>query len=106
VSIGSYKPAMRELPEALFRRLEKVYIDTEHAPAESGDLCVPLEKGCVKRDQVSTLGRLIIEGGANDEARSATSLFKSVGMALFDVCVSRLIYERALEKGLEQEIKL
>ncbi|UCG58996.1 MAG: ornithine cyclodeaminase family protein, partial [Phycisphaerales bacterium] len=106
VGIGSYKPAVREFPRALYRLIKVVYIDTDHAVEESGDLIVPLRSGWIKPEQVVTLGRFLSESKNRDEAKRETSLFKSVGMALFDVCASRLVYENAVRKGLGQQIEL
>ncbi|MFC1782841.1 ornithine cyclodeaminase family protein [Planctomycetota bacterium] len=43
VGIGSYRPNMREFPQALFKQLRRVYVDTNHALDESGDLIEPLK---------------------------------------------------------------
>jgi len=104
VGIGSYKPNVREFPRALFNLVKLVYIDTEHALSESGDLIIPLKNHWIREDQVMTLGRFLADEKAKDEVRHETTLFKSVGMALFDVCASKLIYERAVQKNLGQEI--
>ena len=104
VGIGSYKPDVREYPRALFNLLESVFVDTEHALAESGDLIVPLKNGWLRPDQVSTLGRLLAEGKSPTRGKEQTTFFMSVGMALFDVCASKLIYENAVQKGLGQRI--
>ena len=106
VGIGSYQPNVREFPRALFNLLRNVFIDTEHAVQESGDLIVPLQNNWLRPEQIMTLGRFLIENKFLDEAKGETTLFKSVGMALFDVCASKLIYEKALQKGLGQEINL
>jgi ornithine cyclodeaminase len=104
VGIGSYKPDVREFPKALFTLLKTVFIDTEHALEESGDMIVPLQNNWIRRDQVMTLGRFLIDNKSQDKVKQETTLFKSVGMALFDVCASKLIYEKAIEKGLGQKI--
>lgn len=104
VGIGSYKPEVREFPRALFNLVERVFMDTEHALEESGDLIVPLREGWLKRDQVTTLGRFLADGKPRSRAKEETTFFKSVGMALFDVCASKLIYENATQKGLGQKI--
>lgn len=61
VGIGSFKPTMREFPEALFRLVSRVFVDTEHASVESGDLVGPLQEGWVQRERVVPLGRLLTE---------------------------------------------
>jgi ornithine cyclodeaminase/alanine dehydrogenase-like protein (mu-crystallin family) len=106
VGIGSYKPNMREFPRALFKMLKTVFIDTEHALHESGDLIAPLQNNWIRREQVMTLGRFLIENKSRDEIKRQTTLFKSVGMALFDVCASKLIYDKAISKDLGQKITL
>ena len=106
VGIGSYKPNMREFPHALFTLLKNVFIDTEHAVQESGDIIVPLENNWLRKKQLLTLGRFLVDNKPLDEVKGETTLFKSVGMALFDVCASKLIYEKAIQKGLGQEIVL
>ena len=104
VGIGSYKPDVREFPRALYGLLKTVYIDTEHALEESGDIIVPLRNGWLRRDQIMTLGRFLIDNESGNQVRQETTFFKSVGMALFDVCASTLIYQKAIAKGLGQKI--
>jgi ornithine cyclodeaminase/alanine dehydrogenase-like protein (mu-crystallin family) len=104
IGIGSYKPDVREFPQALFNLLKTVFIDTDTALEESGDLIVPLQNNWIRQEQVMTLGRFLIEGKHKDKVKTETTLFKSVGMALFDVCASKLIYENAIQKGLGQKI--
>jgi ornithine cyclodeaminase len=108
VAIGSYKPGMRELPEALYRArgLETVYVDTEHALEESGDLVIPLKNKWITGEQVLTLGKLIEQVREGKETRHETSVFKSVGMALFDLMVSNTIYRKAVDRNLGIEIEL
>ncbi|RKD27148.1 ornithine cyclodeaminase [Caminicella sporogenes DSM 14501] len=102
IGIGSYKPNMREFPEALFKLLDEVYIDTDFAAEESGDLVIPLEKNWIKREQIKTFGKLL----KDNDIKSDTTLFKSVGMALFDLVVANVIYSKAAEKGVGQKIIL
>ena len=103
VGIGSYKPNMREFPDSLFKMLDTLYIDTEHALEESGDVIDPLKYGWIGKDQVKTLGRFLLNRESPGEG---TTLFKSVGMGLFDVGVAHLMYRRALEKNLGQTVEM
>lgn len=106
VGIGSYKPTGREFPNSLFTHLERIYVDTEHAIEESGDLVIPLKNHWVTREQVWTLGKLIKQTQEGKEIHHETSFFKSVGMALFDVVVSDAIYRKAVENNLGEEVVL
>lgn len=96
IGIGSYKPTMQEFPQALFETLDDVYIDVDFAKEETGDLINPLKEGWIKDEQVHTLGSVLDEK-LNVET---TTLYKSVGMALFDIYVAEYIYKRALELNI------
>ena len=102
--IGSYKPHSRELPQAIYGLIHQITIDAEEAVEESGDIITPLEHQWIRRDQITTLGRYLLDN-SRDQDREETTVFKSVGIALFDLCASKLIFENALEKGIGQKIE-
>ncbi|MCD6517930.1 MAG: ornithine cyclodeaminase family protein [Candidatus Aminicenantes bacterium] len=104
VGIGSYKPDMREFPKALYTHVRTMAVDTEYALVESGDVKVPLEKGWIRKDQIVTLGKIISGKVSITPGGEETTVFKSVGMALFDLMVSGFIYKRAVEKGIGREV--
>lgn len=104
IGIGSYKPAMREYPEAVYRLVRRVLIDTEHGLHESGDLLLPLEQGWIEPAQTETFGHWLTNEPQGKPAMQETTLFKCVGMALLDLVVAELIYQRALERGVGQPI--
>ncbi|MGC8967111.1 MAG: ornithine cyclodeaminase [Thermus sp.] len=76
-AVGSFRPEMREVPEALVREAA-LYCDTEDALLEAGEL-----QG-VERPVVSLREALL---GRRSEGRFV--LFKSVGHALFDLAAVR-----------------
>ena len=104
VGIGSYKPEMREYPETFFKQLEKIYIDTEHAFKETGDLITPIKQGWIKKEQVISIAKAI--ENSQKINKSDTSFFKSVGMALFDVVTTDLIYRKALEQKIGTNVNI
>ncbi len=106
IGIGSYKPNMREYPEAIFSLLDEIYIDTEDALEETGDLLYPLNNEIFKRDNIRHFSNYLISEGNKDKIKGKTTFFKSVGMALFDITVSKLIYKNAKEAGVGQRITL
>ncbi|MGI6643495.1 MAG: ornithine cyclodeaminase family protein [Bacillota bacterium] len=106
VGIGSYKPTMREYPPALFGLVDKVYIDTHHAKEETGDLAYPLAQGLLREEQIETFGHFLLHEKRKESIRSGTTFVKSVGMALFDLVVSKLAYEKARELGLGLEVQM
>ncbi|PLX19794.1 MAG: hypothetical protein C0599_10330 [Salinivirgaceae bacterium] len=105
VAIGSYKPEMHEYPRAIFQMLDNVFIDTEHALHETGDLITPLDEGWISKSQIHSLVK-IINSEINLCQNNNPTLFKSVGMALFDVVTANMIYQRALNQGFGVEIEL
>lgn len=96
IGIGSYKPNMREYPEAFFRTVEAVYVDTEQATHETGDILDPLEEGWIEESQISPASDFVV--GSKSPTQGKTILFKSVGMALFDLVVGNMVYKVAKEK--------
>jgi ornithine cyclodeaminase/alanine dehydrogenase-like protein (mu-crystallin family) len=104
VGIGSFKPAMREIPEQLFQLVDRVYVDSRQASQESGDLIYALRAGLISEEKIFTLGKLINQ--SIKPSRQATRFFKSVGMALFDLLVAEKIYQLARDQGAGVEIDL
>lgn len=90
IGIGSYKPEMREFPDALMKDLAKVYVDTLHGLSEAGDLLIPLQNGLITKEQVEPLSDLVLGKSQSEEE---TRFFKSVGMAAFDLYGAKLVYE-------------
>jgi len=90
IGIGSYKPDMREFPDEVFSEIQQVFVDTEHALAETGDLMEPLKKGLIQKEQVIPLSDLILD---RVKLKGETRFFKSVGMAAFDLYGAKLVYE-------------
>lgn len=101
IGIGSYQPHMREFPKALFEMLDIVYIDAEYAKEETGDLVIPLREGWLDERRIVRLGQALLSGGVK---RAETSLFKSVGMSYFDLCVAHYLYEKAIREGKGQRM--
>ena len=100
IGIGSYKPFMKEYPDALFPLLDTLFIDTDVALEETGDLASPLAAGLIRPSQVLNFGRDFLALPEKPSVSAGTTLFKSVGMALFDLVVADMIYRKALQKGI------
>lgn len=99
IAIGSYKPDMRELPDALFKLINHYYIDTKDGMKESGDLIHPVQNGLkTEKDFIELSSLLFGDHRLTDE----TVCFKSVGMALFDVVVAEKIHNYAKSNEMGQ----
>lgn len=104
ISIGSFKPAMQELPDAVYKLAGELAIDSEAARHEVGDVLLPLAKGILTPASVFWIGDLI--SGARTVDANRTTVYKSVGMALYDVYAAQAFYEAATRRGIGQEISL
>lgn len=88
--IGSYAPHMREADDEAIRR-SKVYIDTQAALQETGDLIKPLESGALSISSIcGTLYDLCKAGFVSGRTDSDITLFKGVGHALEDLAAAKL----------------
>lgn len=90
--IGGFTPAMREADDEAVRRA-RVFIDTDAALAEAGDLLDPIAHGVLKRDDIAgTLFTLCRGETAGRRDAAEITLFKSVGSALEDLAAAGLAY--------------
>ncbi|MDL2273334.1 ornithine cyclodeaminase family protein [Oscillospiraceae bacterium OttesenSCG-928-G22] len=105
VGIGSYKPHMREFPDALYSLVDRVYVDADVALAESGDLIQPIDAGLLSADRLTRFSRYLSESDAEkDRLKSGTTFFKSVGIAIFDIVAAKLLFEAAKGRGIGREM--
>ncbi|MCX7381531.1 MAG: ornithine cyclodeaminase family protein [Alphaproteobacteria bacterium] len=90
--IGGYRPDMRETDDAAIARA-RVFIDTDAALAEAGDLTQPIAAGVFTRDSIAgslfTLCRGEAPGRQNADQ---ITLFKSVGSAIEDLAAAALVW--------------
>jgi ornithine cyclodeaminase len=96
IGVGSYKPDMREFPDEVYPLAGTIYIDTPHGLKESGDLMYPIENKILGEDKFISIERAIRE----PVERRSTNVFKSVGMALFDLFGAVLVYEKQQKSAI------
>lgn len=90
--IGSFKPTMREADNKAITKAN-VYADCiEMASKESGDLCIPIQEGVLKKTDIKgdlfSISKEEVEGRTKN---NEVTLFKSVGHALEDLVAAELI---------------
>ncbi len=105
IGIGSYTPEMREYPDALFAEAGQVYVDTEHALSETGDLINPLSRGVFSKEIIRPLSDVLLAGN-KETARTGTVFFKSVGLSVFDLYAAKTLLERGKMTGNGIEFEL
>ncbi|OCF32119.1 hypothetical protein I316_06275 [Kwoniella heveanensis BCC8398] len=98
VLVGSYKPEMREVEDALIRRAGIVVVDSKTACGhEAGEL---ISTG-IKPYGMLELGEILSgQTQTTPGAGGDVILFKSVGLGIQDVAISQLVYNEAAKRGL------
>jgi alanine dehydrogenase len=95
--VGGFTPEMREADDAAVRRA-RIYIDTEAALNEAGDIVQPLRSGVLERDEIAGDLFLLTRGRCQGRCNATEiTLFKSVGSALEDLAAAQLAVSRAGE---------
>jgi ornithine cyclodeaminase/alanine dehydrogenase-like protein (mu-crystallin family) len=90
--IGGFTPGMREADDEAVRRAH-VFIDTEAALAEAGDLIDPLASGALRREDIAgDLAGLCRGGTVGRRSAEEITFFKSVGSGLEDLAAATLAY--------------
>ena len=95
----------REIDEAAVLRSAVIAVDDlDQAKIECGDLLWPESRGEFRWDQVCELQDIIagrVLGRPDDQA---VTLFESMGVALEDIAAAQLVYRKAKEQGIGQEL--
>jgi alanine dehydrogenase len=105
--IGSYTRTMRELDTTTMVR-SRVYVDGRTAAqTEAGDLVIPIAEGAFTYDHVvGEIGAVLLGNAPGRSTPDEITVFKSVGMAVQDAVTAPIVYRRALERGMGQEVVL
>jgi ornithine cyclodeaminase/alanine dehydrogenase-like protein (mu-crystallin family) len=104
-AVGANEPRARELDNIVLERAAFVCCDSrEQSRLESGDLIEPVATGVLDWLEVHELQEVVageLEGRQSDED---IVLFKSNGLAAWDVAIGALALERARERRVGREI--
>lgn len=106
IGVGSFQPTMQEFPNALFSSAQAYYIDSHDAEKESGDVINPVKNGLYDESNIQPFSEVIKQNLKPEQFnyKEGSVIFKSTGMALFDVVVASDIYERAKELDVGTEL--
>jgi ornithine cyclodeaminase/alanine dehydrogenase-like protein (mu-crystallin family) len=106
IGIGSFKPSMTELPHLVYQLANEVFVDSEAAKLEAGDLVGPLSLGLLREDKIIHIADLVAGKHVADTRRP--TVFKSVGMALYDLYAARAFLgeARRVSRGTLLEVTL
>ncbi len=105
-AIGSYTPEMRELDIELLSRARIVVDQCSAALAEAGDLIAAIDAGAVSEEGLIELGDIVSGVCAGRERDDSVTVFKSVGLAVQDLCAAARALERAAAENIGLSIEM
>jgi len=104
-AIGANHAHKRELDDTAISRAEVIFVDSiEQSKQEAGDLIIPFQQQPAKWDAVHELDQLIAGKGPGRANDKQITLFKSNGIASWDLAVAEKVYALAKQKGLGREL--
>jgi alanine dehydrogenase len=104
-AMGANRLSARELDNAVLERASFVCCDSiEQAKVESGDLVEPIDQGVLDWLEVHELQEVVAGEVQGRQSPDDIVLFKSNGIAAWDVAIGALAVERARERGVGREL--
>jgi alanine dehydrogenase len=104
-AVGANEPDARELDNAVLERATFVCCDSrEQARLESGDLIEPVAQGLLDWLEVHELQDVVAGEVRGRESDEDVVLFKSNGIAAWDVAIGAAALARARERGVGREL--
>jgi alanine dehydrogenase len=104
-AVGANDPRRRELDNVVLERAAFVCCDSvENAKRESGDLIEPVEAGVLDWLEVHELQEVVAGDLPGRQADDDIVVFKSNGIAAWDVAAAAVVVERARERGAGREL--
>lgn len=105
--IGSHTPNARELDTAIIKRSKFIGDSKEACLKEAGDFIIPLNDGDIDESHFyADLGEIIAGDKPGREFKNEITIFKSNGLAIQDAATAKLVYDKAVEAGIGNNIDL
>ncbi len=92
--VGAFSMSMREVDDEALRRA-RIFVDTEAACTEGGDVAIGLASGVIARAEVAADLPALCRGAQGRRAAEEITLFKSVGAAIEDLAAAILVWRRS-----------
>ncbi len=102
---GANRPQARELDNTVLQRAAFVCCDSvDDAKIESGDLIEPVQQGVLDWLEVHELSEVVAGQVQGRQSDDDIVVFKSNGIAAWDLAIGALAVERARERGVGREL--
>jgi len=106
-AIGANWAQKRELDDAAVTRADAIVVDSiEQAKMEAGDLILSFANDATRWDAVRELGAIVAGKIPGRTGPNQITLFKSNGIATWDLAVAVRVYKLAVARGVGQSIPL
>ncbi|MGO4872944.1 MAG: ornithine cyclodeaminase family protein [Roseiarcus sp.] len=92
--VGAFSMRMREADDAALKRA-RVFVDTDAALSEGGDVALALQSGALTRADVVADLAALVRGAPGRGGDEEITLFKSVGAAIEDLATAMLVWRKA-----------
>ncbi len=105
-AVGADAPGKQELDEKILLRAKIVVDDYEQA-MHGGEINVAISKGLIgKEDIYASLGEIVAGLKSGRERGDEITIFDSTGLAIQDIAVAKVVYEKALKlkRGLKVDM--
>jgi ornithine cyclodeaminase/alanine dehydrogenase-like protein (mu-crystallin family) len=104
-AVGANDAVARELDNVVLERASFVCCDSrEQAKLESGDLIEPVERGVLDWLEVHELQEVVVGEVVGRGSDDDIVVFKSNGLAAWDVAAGAAVLERARARGVGREL--
>jgi len=104
---GSNFLSKAEVDVETIKRCSVIAVDSiDQARLEAGDLLPAIERGVINWESVTELGRIVAGQLTGRTSTDDITLFKSVGIAIWDVATALRVYRSALDRGLGDYVEL
>lgn len=103
-AIGSHHPSMQEISGEVLQKALVVVDKVEAAMKEAGGIINAVEQKKIKKESIVELGSWLLKKVPN--VQEQLTVFKSVGLAIQDLGVAKVVYQNALTMNLGSTFKL
>ncbi|AKA49343.1 hypothetical protein IX51_09770 [uncultured archaeon] len=105
-SIGSSFGGKQVLDDTLLRKMSRMVVDFKEQSLydNSGDIIGPVSKNIIAYPDIDELGQLVAGVREARISNDEVTVYKSLGMGLFDVAAAFSVYASAIKEGIGREI--
>lgn len=89
---GAFKSSMQEISTSIIKKINYISVDSYDAFSESGEMSVASNLG-YSENNIADL-KQIVKNGKSKEIQEQSTIFKSVGISIFDTLAAILVYEK------------